>query len=497
MKKLLPYILIFATLVGIFGSGMNVRASDPIGTCLKDGKTTSTTQGMCAKIDGSWTVPNSMIGTCSINGTTSPSPQYDCEAGGGIWTPPSSGGLTDPIGTCLKDGKTTSTTQGMCAKIDGSWTVPNSMIGTCSINGTTSPSSQYDCEATGGSWSSSNSGSPTNPVGTCLKDGKTTSTTEGACVQIDGSWTPPSSMIGTCSINGTTSPSPQRDCEAIGGSWSSSNSGGSGSTNSTHSTYNFLAPLPSMSSTFDPASAGGGDLGKYLNVMITLFIGICAVLAVIMIVLGGVEYMTSDLVSSKEEGKERILHAILGLLLALFAWILLYTINPNLLNTSFSSLEAVTVTVDLEADVPQATTTNARGQKVYSNGAVAGTVLDDTFGKIATLPAGVSIYNSQCTTVGQSGCTSTRGLDLSTINTILANCSGCVPLLITGGTEYWLHGGKTGSTSHQPGSPTVDLNPTSALTQYIAGGQTLVYYHRYPKDGISYLWENNHWHAGP
>ncbi len=109
-------------------------------------------------------------------------------------------------------------------------------------------------------------------------------------------------------------------------------------------TYVLLAPLPNPDGEatkpdFDPTGAGGGAFGGYLNMMIKLFIGICAVLAVIMIVMGGIEYMTSELISSKEAGKERIWHAILGLLLALGAWTLLNTINPNLLKTDLKSLD--------------------------------------------------------------------------------------------------------------------------------------------------------------
>jgi len=120
--------------------------------------------------------------------------------------------------------------------------------------------------------------------------------------------------------------------------------------------YNLLAPLPCEGTietgcvdgkltNFDPAQAS--NLGVYLNLMITLFIGICAVLAVIMIVMGGIEYMTSELISNKEEGKKRITNAVFGLLLALGSWTLLNTINPDLLNTSLSSLINVEVSVEL------------------------------------------------------------------------------------------------------------------------------------------------------
>ncbi|HEY4494095.1 MAG TPA: hypothetical protein VJB95_01525, partial [Candidatus Paceibacterota bacterium] len=67
--------------------------------------------------------------------------------------------------------------------------------------------------------------------------------------------------------------------------------------------------------------------------MIKIIIGLSAVMAVVMIVLGGIEYMTSELVSSKENGKQRITNAIFGLVIALGAYALLNTINPDLLKT--------------------------------------------------------------------------------------------------------------------------------------------------------------------
>jgi hypothetical protein len=275
---------------------------------------------------------------------------------------------------------------------------------------------------------------------------------------------------------------------------------------STDQSYHLLSPLPCESNSssegcvggqlksFDPTGTGGGNLGKYLNIMIRIFIGICAVLAVIMIVIGGIEYMTSGLISSKEAGKDRMYGAVLGLLLALGAWTLLYQINPDLLKTDLNSLTDQTVEVDLQADIPQ---TPVNGK--YASGAAVGEVWwDGTSGALASLPAGVSVYNSQCTKVGQNSCTSTKGLRLDYINTILTKCPQCKPLSIQGGTEYWLHGGASGSTTHTPNSPTVDLGLNSTLTAYIKSG-TKTSEHRWTKDGISYLDETgtkNHWHAG-
>ena len=85
--------------------------------------------------------------------------------------------------------------------------------------------------------------------------------------------------------------------------------------------------------------------GDYLNAMIKLFIGLCAVLAMIMIVMGGIQYMTSELVSGKEAGRKRITNAIFGLIIALGSFAILNTINPDLVNINLGDLKKVTVTI--------------------------------------------------------------------------------------------------------------------------------------------------------
>jgi hypothetical protein len=269
-------------------------------------------------------------------------------------------------------------------------------------------------------------------------------------------------------------------------------------------TYTLLAPLPCDSSTtpgcvdgqlrtYDP-NASENNIGSYLNLMIKIFIGICAVLAVIMIVMGGVEYMTSELVGNKEHGKNQITHAIFGLILALAAWTIINQINPDILKTDLKNLTTQTVEVDLNADVPQ---TYDPVTKKYPGGYTYGNPWDDTVAPLATLPYGVTVYNRQCTFLGDTGCTSTRGLDVKPVQAIQYGCK-CA-LQISGGTESWLHGGKTGNTTHALGSGTVDLLPSTELNRYIAGDKPLTYFARYTNgiDGISYLWESNHWHAGP
>ena len=88
-----------------------------------------------------------------------------------------------------------------------------------------------------------------------------------------------------------------------------------------------LAQLPGVGTSVNTSS-----LSNYLQSIFQIGIAVAAGLAVIMIVLGGIEYMSTDAIGGKEEGKEKITSALWGLLLALSAWLILNTINPKLLD---------------------------------------------------------------------------------------------------------------------------------------------------------------------
>ncbi len=151
------------------------------------------------------------------------------------------------------------------------------------------------------------------------------------------------------------------------------------------SAYQLLAPLPCPTpnsgacddkgklSTFNPAQ--DNNLGAYLNIMIKVFIGICAVLSVVMIVMGGLEYMTSELSHSKEAGKEKISQAIFGLLIALGAYVLLFTINPDLLR---SDLKVPTVAIDQKIVRSKPGSCSVQSARFIPSGTQTGTWYNDT-----------------------------------------------------------------------------------------------------------------------
>ena len=86
-----------------------------------------------------------------------------------------------------------------------------------------------------------------------------------------------------------------------------------------------LEPLPAL-----PGAPGGGDISSYFQWVFVFGISIAGILAVLMIVVGGIEYLTAYGNPSKvESAKDRITQAILGLLLAITGWLILNTINPG------------------------------------------------------------------------------------------------------------------------------------------------------------------------
>ena len=110
------------------------------------------------------------------------------------------------------------------------------------------------------------------------------------------------------------------------------------------STYHLLAPIPGMKEDFVD---GSQQIGGYINSMFNIFLGLCAALAVIMIIIYGVTWMGTDSVFGKTEAKSKIGGAIGGLLLALGAWVILNTINPDLLGGAINIKQA---SIELEGD---------------------------------------------------------------------------------------------------------------------------------------------------
>jgi hypothetical protein len=117
-----------------------------------------------------------------------------------------------------------------------------------------------------------------------------------------------------------------------------------------------LADLPGV----DPQNrnaqgeAGGVDIGKYAAGLFNLAIGISAALSVIIITIGGFEYIGSSSFTSKSSAKERIKNALLGLVMTMAAWLILYTVNPNLIELDFTIVPPPTAVAPTQLVTPTA-----------------------------------------------------------------------------------------------------------------------------------------------
>lgn len=86
-----------------------------------------------------------------------------------------------------------------------------------------------------------------------------------------------------------------------------------------------------ITQTYKPITPGGlFDTGTSLTTMLdwifTTSITLAIVLAVLMLIVGGIEYMGSESFFKKDEGKQRMMAALGGLLIALVSILILTTI---------------------------------------------------------------------------------------------------------------------------------------------------------------------------
>ena len=91
-----------------------------------------------------------------------------------------------------------------------------------------------------------------------------------------------------------------------------------------------FVPLVGLPGVTD--ESGNRSLAGYLNTLFRLTIGIGALIAVIKIIWGGIQYMSSDSFFKKAEGISDIKNALLGLLIILSTVLIIRLINPDILN---------------------------------------------------------------------------------------------------------------------------------------------------------------------
>jgi hypothetical protein len=119
-------------------------------------------------------------------------------------------------------------------------------------------------------------------------------------------------------------------CDSQSGKFFTSGSSGSDST-TTCGVYVPLEPNAFVG-VGTGSTTSGNPLSDFLTQVFNFGIAIAVTLAFIMMVWGGIEYMTTDSWQGKDNGKKRIGDALWGLGLALVSYTILWTINPCLVD---------------------------------------------------------------------------------------------------------------------------------------------------------------------
>jgi Type IV secretion system pilin len=163
-------------------------------------------------------------------------------------------------------------------------------------------------------------------------------------------------------------------------------------------TYTPLVGIPGV------ATGAAFTFDTFINSIYALSITIAALLAVIKIIIAGVKWMLTDVVTSKEEAKKDIKGALFGLLIVLSAVLIISVINKDILEVDLG----ITRAPNLQEDNSNLNL-GGNGSGGGSNTAtVPGTVVSNTGNQQGSgVPAATCV--SLTGTVVGSVCTNMRG----------------------------------------------------------------------------------------
>jgi hypothetical protein len=270
--------------------------------------------------------------------------------------------------------------------------------------------------------------------------------------------------------------------------------------------YGVLSPLPGTTIGDCTKTDGSckANLSTYLPGIFKLMIGVGAMAAFVVIIIGGFEVLLSDSLPIKMGGKKMIEDALWGLGLIIFSYAILYTINPVLLNGSLNiappTLPVATVSGGNVSNVlpGMASITNP-----CNDPSSAGCTKESTIAtKLVADTAGAISLNSPCTP--QSCRTQVGDLQQSTIDGIKAVQQKCAcNIVISGGDEKNAPHSATGG---HPNGTALDVLPNVAINSYLGSaspkegdtktltinGKSVVA--KYEVTGTNGTSTGNHWH---
>lgn len=136
-----------------------------------------------------------------------------------------------------------------------------------------------------------------------------------------------------------------------GGSRSSSSGGGSAQPLNGNLGYVPLEPIGFDLSGIQNTNQNA--FGEWLSFLLKIAISVGGLVAVVMLVFGGVVYMVSEVVDKKHEALERIQASFLGLFILIASWLILNTINPQLVTgTNFFRITPTSVSGNIPPGNP-------------------------------------------------------------------------------------------------------------------------------------------------
>lgn len=192
------------------------------------------------------------------------------------------------------------------------------------------------------------------------------------------------------------------------------------------------------------------DLKAYLEAIYRLALILVTLSAVFMISVGGFMYLTSaGNTAQAESAKKVIFDSLIGLVIAMVAWLLLYVINPDLANPRVPILLNTSYTPSTPGPV-------------RIEPAQPGDRYKHSEAEAALKTAGIGITSTgNCSDQTNKNCTSLEGIPKSTIEKVvkLKQSSGC-SFSVTGGTEV-------GHKSHAPGRPIIDVQNPPCLKSFL------------------------------
>ncbi len=215
--------------------------------------------------------------------------------------------------------------------------------------------------------------------------------------------------------------------------------------------YELLAPIGTFQFAPD-------NIGEYFNTIFLIAIGLCGALAVIMIVLGGIQYMGDESVFGKTEAKSKIFAAILGLLIALGSYALLNTINPDFLNGGVH-IDQVSAEIEGDTDVPVSLGSSGTIQPTS-----AGIICNKT-GGFSALPNIAKSFSGRMTyemgAKGKAGPGGTIKYDCSGFVNAALQCAGINKNSVNGGTWSIFSGTKAEKVTSPASITNTSINNTT------------------------------------